>query len=131
MALNHQIVTLKHPHSPTLLDPNQLSIFHLLLSVELWYAMKLSESQDDFEYLENFFGLTVDTLNLWCIAQNFCPVNGSEKDDDHSAKYDMPSPVASSTPPISRPAYVAPAPVIPFCRSHIKLNISDNPKLKE
>jgi hypothetical protein len=101
------------------------------LSVQIWYAMKLSESQDDFEDLETFFSLTVDTLNSWRRAQNFRRINGIDKDANPSAKSDIPSPVVSSTPPISSPAYVAPAPVVSSFCSNIKINISDYPKLKE
>jgi hypothetical protein len=90
----------------------------------------LSESQDDFEDLETIFSLTVDTLNSWRRAQNSRRINGIEKDVDPSAKYDIPSPVESSTPPISSPAYVVPARLVPCFRSNIeRKNHNDVPSI--
>jgi hypothetical protein len=126
----------KTPYSPTPLDPNPTiylssTLVKKLLSVQLWYSIKFSDAQDDIEDLETFFSLTVDTFNSWHIAQNFRRINGNEKDDYRSAKYDMPSPVVSSTPPISSPVYVAPAPVVPSFRSNIKINIPYCPTLNQ
>jgi hypothetical protein len=126
----------KAAYSPTLLDPNPTvyllsTLVKKLLSNQLWHAMKLSESEDDFEDLESFFGLTVETLNSWHRAQNDCCINAIDNDNDCSANFSLPSPLLISTPPISSPVYVASALVVPSFCSKFKINIFDYPKLKE
>jgi hypothetical protein len=121
----------KSPYSPTVLDPNPTvylpsSLVKKLLSVQLWYANKLSESEDDFEDLEAFFGLTVEVLNSFRRQQNVRRINVLETDPVIPA-----TPVAPSTPisnPVLSPQATA---VTPSFRQSIKINISDYPKLKE
>ena len=123
------------PYSPTILDSNPTlylssTLVKKLLSVQLWYATKLTESENDYDDLESFFGLSVEVLNSWRRAQNVRRINAMDNEPVMSANVSA-SPVIPPTPTISNPVFPIQAPVVPSFRHSIKINISDYPKLKE